>query len=188
MCSFELSYVLHSQTLKFLGDLKCSPSSSHVLFRAPSLSCLMRAFWGWTGSRWRKLGQGGKSRSCWMLPLSVVQNTSLAKAELPKTALGECFTPPASPSASCGTAVQSHFQPQLGQVAREGAGCPSRRTGTPNKAALTKWQRGDHILKQLIISSWHRLCKSIKPTDPKKQWICLSLSYTKKLPEMCQLP
>lgn len=44
-----------------------------------------------------------------MLPLSVVQNTSLAKAELPKTALGECFTPPASPSASCGTAVQSHF-------------------------------------------------------------------------------
>lgn len=154
---FKLTCVLHFQTLKMLGALKCFPSSSHVLFRAPSLSCLMRACWGWIGSRWRKFGQGRKSRSSWMLPLSVIQDTSLAKAGMPETAQGEVIHSSSISLNQLGyPAVQSHFKPQLGQLAREGAEHPSRWTGTPNKAALTKLKRGDQILKQLIISSWHR--------------------------------
>lgn len=59
-----------------------------------------------------------------MLPLSMVQDTSLAK-DLPETAQGEVFHSSSIPINQLWyPAVQSNFEPQLGHMGRGGAGLP----------------------------------------------------------------
>lgn len=95
-----------------------------MLFRAPSLPCLIRANWGWTCPRRNKPGEGRKSKSSWRLPPSMVQDTGLAEAgdaqdcERRGVSLLQHPHRPAttrSNRSSCPAAC-SHFKQQLGQV------------------------------------------------------------------------
>ena len=107
-----------------LCALKRAAGSSRVLFKAPSLPCLMRASWGWTGPRRKKPGRGGKSRSSWRLLPPVVQGTSLAKAgdaqdcERRGVSLLQHPHQPATTwsNRSWYLEARSHFKQQLGQV------------------------------------------------------------------------